>query len=65
MAAALDRTPSTIARELKRNRGRHDYKASYAQQQTKARRWAGSRLERDPDLRRAVLECLARGWSPE
>jgi len=66
MAAALDRSPSTIARELKRNRGGYvGYKPSYAQQQTKARRWAGSRLERDPDLRRAVLECLARGWSPE
>jgi IS30 family transposase len=65
MAAALDRSPSTIARELKRNRGRYDYKASYAQQQTKARRWAGSRLDRDPALRRAVLERLARGWSPE
>jgi IS30 family transposase len=65
MAAALDRSASTIARELKRNRGRHDYKASYAEQQTKARRWAGSRLERDPALRRDVLERLARGWSPE
>jgi transposase, IS30 family len=66
MAAALDRPPSTISRELKRNRGSYvGYKPSYAQQQTKARRWAGSRLERDPDLRRAVLERLARGWSPE
>lgn len=66
VAAALDRTPSTISRELKRNRGRHvGYKPSYAQEQTKARRWSGSRLERDPDLRRAVLERLARGWSPE
>jgi len=66
MAAALDRSPSTISRELKRNSGREvGYRASYAQQQTKARRWAGSRLERDPDLRRAVLEGLRRGWSPE
>jgi transposase, IS30 family len=66
MAAALDRPPSTISRELKRNRGRHvGYKPSYAQQQAKARRWSGSRLERDPDLRRTVLERLARGWSPE
>jgi len=66
MAAALDRPPSTISRELKRNRGRHvGYKPSYAQQQAKARCWSGSRLERDPDLRRAVLERLATGWSPE
>ena len=36
MAAALDRPPSTISRELKRNSGRGvGYKPSYAQQQTK------------------------------
>src|SRR5262249_50869015 len=66
IAAALDRSPSSISRELRRNRGTHiGYKASYAQEQTRARRWAGARLERDPALRRAVLERLARGWSPE
>jgi IS30 family transposase len=66
IAADLDRTPSTIARELKRNAGAEiGYKPAYAQQQAKARRWAGSRLEREPDLRCAVLERLARGWSPE
>lgn len=66
IATALDRAPSTIARELRRNRGRHvGYKPGYAQEQTKARRWAGSRLEREPALRRAVLDGLAQGWSPE
>jgi IS30 family transposase len=66
IAAALDRAPSTISREVKRNRGRQiGYKASYAQEQTWARRWSGSRLERKPDLRRAVVERLAMGWSPE
>lgn len=66
IAAALDRAPSTITREIKRNRGRQvGYKPGYAQEQTKARRWAGSRLERETDLRRAVFERLARGWSPE
>ncbi len=66
IAAALDRPPSTISRELRRNRGREvGYKPSYAHAQTRARRWAGSRLERDPALRRAVLERLACGWSPE
>jgi transposase, IS30 family len=35
IAAALDRPPSTISRELKRNRGCHvGYKPSYAQEQT-------------------------------
>jgi len=66
IAAALDRAPSTISRELKRNRGTYvGYKADYAHDWTKARRWSGSRLERKPDLRRAVLERLAGGWSPE
>ena len=66
IAAALDRAPSTIAREIARNRGSEvGYKPSYAQEQTRARRWTGSRLEREPGLRRAVLERLARGWSPE
>jgi IS30 family transposase len=66
IAAALDRPPSTISRELKRNRGKHvGYKPTYAQEQAKARRWAGSRLEREPDLRRAVLDGLRKGWSPE
>jgi transposase, IS30 family len=66
IAAALDRAPSTISRELKRNRaGAAAYKPGYAQEQTRARRWTGSRLERQGELRQAVLERLAQGWSPE
>src|SRR2546421_622318 len=66
MAAALDRTPSTISREVKRNSGREvGYKPGYAEEQAKARRWVGSRLEREPKLRRTVLQRLAHGWSPE
>jgi transposase, IS30 family len=66
IAAALDRSPSTVSRELKRNRGaKVGYKPAYAQEQTRARRWTGSRLERDDKLRRLVLGCLESGWSPE
>jgi transposase, IS30 family len=66
IAAALDRPPSTISRELNRNGGvQVGYKPTYAQQQMRARRWTGVRLEREPGLRRAVLERLGRGWSPE
>lgn len=66
IAAALDREPSTISRELKRNKGaRVGYKPAYAQAEAVARRWSGSRLERDDVLRGAVLDRLAAGWSPE
>ena len=66
IAAALDRQPSTISRELKRNSGsKVGYRPSYAQQQAQARHWSGRRLERDDDLRDAVLGRLGAGHSPE
>src|SRR5260221_13278043 len=65
IAAAVDRSPSTIGRELKRNGSKLTYKPGYAQEQSKARRWTGSRLERQAALREAVLAGLARGLSPE
>src|SRR5439155_22944337 len=66
IAAALDRPPSTLSRELKRNSGAQlGYKPGYAEEQARARRWTGSRLERDDALRTLVLDGLARGWSPE
>ena len=66
IAAALDRSASSISRELKRNTGQQvGYKPSHAQERTKARRWKGSKLERDAVLRDEVLACLSKGWSPE
>ena len=66
IAAALDRAPSTISRELKRNRGEQvGYEPSYAQQQTQARRWSGSRARARCRPARAVLDRLESGWSPE
>ena len=65
IAAALDRAPSSISRELKRNRGAHSYNPAFADQQDKARRWTGSKLERNDALREAVLERLSCGLSPE
>lgn len=68
IAAALDRSASSISRELKRNAGRGPragpYRPDFAQQQTQARRWSGSRLERNAALRERVLDDLARGCSP-
>ena len=66
IAAALDRSASSVSRELKRNRGMQvGYKPIYAQEQAAARRWKGSRLERNAELRDLVLDRLKRGWSPE
>ena len=66
IAAALDRSPSSIWRELKRNSGiKIGYKPGYADEQAKARRWRGSRLQRQPDLQKYVLDRLAMGWSPQ
>ena len=46
IAASLDRSASTVARELKRNGSRTlGYQARYADQQAHARRWQGSRLD--------------------
>lgn len=66
VAATLARSPSSIAREIKRNTTKTlGYSPSYAQQQTAGRRWKGSKLERQPDLRSAVLKHLAMGWSAQ
>ncbi|AXQ29880.1 IS30 family transposase [Solimonas sp. K1W22B-7] len=65
IAAALDRAPSSISRELKRNTGATGYQSVYAGEQARARRWQGSRLLRDAELQARVLEGLRRGWSPE
>lgn len=65
IAAALDRSPSSIARELERNSGSTGYKPGYAGEQAHARRWRGSRLLRLPELQELVLKLLKRGLSPE
>lgn len=66
IAATLGRSPSTVAREMKRNSGQQvGYQPRYANQQSRARRWTGSKLDRDEGMRRRVLTALAAGWSPE
>lgn len=66
IAAALARSASTIAREIKRNSLKtKGYEAGHAHQQKAGRRWRGSRLERQPKLRAAVCDLLAMGWSPQ
>ncbi len=66
IAAALDRSTSTITRELKRNKTKSQgYSAGYAQQLAGSRRWKGSKLERQPGLRSIVMDKLTMGWSPQ
>lgn len=65
IAAALDRSPSSVTRELKRNAGAAAYKPGFAQEQAQARRWKGSRLVRQPELQARVLDGLSQGQSPE
>ena len=65
IAAALDRSASSISREIARNGGKLGYRAEYAVQQAQARRWRGSRLDRNQALRDLVLGQLKLGWSPE
>lgn len=66
IASALDRAPSTVAREIRRNRSRQTgYRPGYADQQSLARRWTGTKLDRNRALRKMVLLRLAQGWSPE
>jgi IS30 family transposase len=56
IAASLDRAPSTIGRELTRNRAAtKTYKPVLAQERTAARRWKGARMERHAPLRQKVL----------
>ena len=65
IATIMDRAPSTIARELKRNSATSlGYDPAYAQQQASSRHWRGSRLLRDPQLQQEVLKRLQQGWSP-
>ena len=66
IAAKLDRSPSTISRELNRNASpKEGYKPVYADEQAWPRRWRGSRLDRDANLRHTVYSCLQGSWSPQ
>jgi IS30 family transposase len=67
IARLLHRSPSTISREVERNRGRRYYKAVDANNRAKrkARRPRACMLDINADLRRVVLEKLGLKWSPE
>jgi hypothetical protein len=64
---AIARSPSTISREIQRNRGRRYYKAVDANNRANsmAKRPKECLLERNSQLRNLVLEKLELKWSPE
>lgn len=67
IAAKLGRAPSTISREIRRNRGRRGYRAHQADQATwdRAKRPKVCKLADNPALARLVARKLQSFWSPE
>jgi IS30 family transposase len=67
MAARLGRAPSTISREIRRNGGREDYRASQADAATwdRAKRPKLCKLRGNRVLARIVAAKLRMFWSPE
>jgi IS30 family transposase len=67
IAGALNRSPSTISRELRRNRTDGNYQAGQAQQLAERRRRERPipRKMDDPEINEAVRDGLAHYWSPE
>ncbi|MDZ7735648.1 MAG: IS30 family transposase [Gammaproteobacteria bacterium] len=66
MARDLGRSPSTISRELARNRSGSDYRAVTAQKKARKRCYRKPRrLAVEPRLRHTVFRLLRRQWSPQ
>lgn len=67
IAKMLDRSPSTISREIARNRGRRYYKAIDADNRAKrmSKRPKPGKLELNEELRQLVMAKLELKWSPE
>ena len=67
IALSLDRAPSTVSREINRNGGRQQYRASKAEQAAwdRARRPKTCKLVENRALARIVAKKLRGLWSPE
>lgn len=67
IAQRLERAPSTISRELRRNTDRGGYRPFEAQRQATARRARhhARRLDTNQPLRALVTELLTQRWSPQ
>jgi IS30 family transposase len=67
MAKLLDRSPSTVSRELNRNGGYDGYRAALADEKAwvRSRRPKRCKLAINPWLRQAVASKLRLNWAPE
>jgi len=67
ISRCLQRAPSTVSREIRRNGGRRCYRAALADRQAwrRSRRPKPCRLATRPQLRALVAEKLAAKWSPQ
>lgn len=67
IASQLDRAPSTISREVNRNGGLHQYRASEAEQAAwgRAHRPKACKLTTHPYLRAKVVSKLQLQWAPQ
>jgi IS30 family transposase len=67
IAGTLGKAPSTVSREIDRNKGRHKYRAVDADDRAwrRARRPKACLLAKNPVLCRYVADRLAEDWSPE
>jgi IS30 family transposase len=66
IAASLSRSPSTISREIQRNGGQQQYRATVADQAAwdRAHRPKTCKLAQNPALARIVANQLQSAWSP-
>jgi transposase, IS30 family len=67
IAKAVRRSPSTISRELQRNRTDDEYLAAQAQRAAERRRQERPLVRKmdDPEINETVRAGLARNWAPE
>jgi IS30 family transposase len=69
IAREIGRSPSTVAREIKRNSGKTGYRAFSASRRVRAaaasRKKGKSKVAKQEALRRHILEKLKEEWSPQ
>jgi IS30 family transposase len=65
IAAEIGVHPSTISRELSRNRGRRGYRPKHAQGKALARKEQHIYARISPQTWRLIERCVRQDWSPE